>query len=140
MSNAGNTHTLATKAKISQKLTQYKIDDLIQHTQSYIEQIKQNPQTLPSIAQLSTIIGCNKTLLLEKSTNSPKLASLLQEIETLQETYLLDRGNSAKNPNFQIFLLKTKHNYKEQPNNLTQNNTFQISPDLLKTVLKEMNS
>ncbi|KKL07091.1 hypothetical protein LCGC14_2589470, partial [marine sediment metagenome] len=44
------------------------------------------------------------------------------------------------NPIFSMFLLKSKHQYHDQPKQLFQQNNFNITPELLQDALKLMHS
>jgi hypothetical protein len=66
---------------------------------------------------------------------------ICQFIAMMQEEYCITRGITQQaNPIFSMFLLKSKHNYKDSPQALTQNNYMNISPDVLKDALSLMQS
>lgn len=60
-------------------------------------------------------------------------------IQVKQEEYLLTRPFTEKaNVLMSMFLLKAKHHYQDEPKQLTQNNNFNISPDILADAIKLM--
>jgi hypothetical protein len=143
MSNKGNHHTRETKNKISlakTKLQGKELQTAIDKGLAYIEQLKNDDKQLPTLQGLALAMGINYTYLIELYASKPELTELMDHIKLLQEQFLLTRGVSSKsNPVFSMFLLKAKHNYQDKPQNLTQNNFVNISPDVLKDALKLMN-
>jgi len=63
----------------------------------------------------------------------------VEYIEMLQEQFAINEGFRGKASIFSMFLLKSKHNYHDSPQQLTQNNYMNISPDLLADALAIMN-
>lgn len=142
MSTKGKTQTKETREKIALSQTKLKGEALKQAINKgieYIEQLKQDEKQLPTLQGLALSMGINYTYLLELYATKPELTEIINHIKLLQEQFLLTRGVSSKsNPVFSIFLLKAKHNYQDKPQQLTQNNYLNISPDVLKDALKLM--
>ena len=135
----GTKHTDITRRKLSlqrQKLTN---TDQISAAQSYIDELKASPDQLPNKATLALRLGISKSRILEAIAKNPDLEPLIETIQTMQEEFLLTRGIANKtNPAITTLLLKSKHGYQETPPNLTQNNNFNISPDILRLALDRM--
>jgi hypothetical protein len=139
MSNKGNKLSNTTKNKIGLARQEVSKSHLIQSGKTYLAKLESNPQLLPTLSGYCLAANIHRSTLLEHSVNIPEVAAIVETIEALQEDYLLTNGIIGKaNPIFSIFLLKSKHQYKDQPQQLTQNNTFNISPDLLADALKLM--
>jgi len=139
LSNKGTKQTPQTKKLISEKNKELSIPQLIQLANEYINQLAINTKQLPTISGLAIYLKVNRTYLYELASNNPELADIMDNIELLQEEYCLTRGiTNQANPIFSMFLLKSKHNFKDNPQQLTQNNNFNISPDLLADALKLM--
>jgi hypothetical protein len=137
MSRKGTKQTEATKAKISLANTKHDIAILESQAIAYIENLK--PDTLPTLSGLCLAIAIDHRNINDFRMQSPKLDKLCAYIENLQEEYLINNGlHNRVNPGFAQFLLKTKHNYKENPTQLTQNNYTNISPDVLAEALTIM--
>lgn len=84
-------------------------------------------------------MACSR--LYELAQTWQEVADILEYISMMQEELALRGGLTNKtNPVFSMFLLKSKHGYIDQAQNLTQNNTFNISPDLLADALEIMRS
>lgn len=125
-------------------LAKTKIDKLalIDSGHDYIAQFTTPNMTTtrpPSIVGYCLAAGVSKSRLYELQSEIPELAAIIDHIEMLQEQFALDQGYNGKNSNFAAFILKSKSNYTDQPQHLTQNNNFNISPDLLHDALKLMN-
>lgn len=142
MSTKGKTQTKQTRDKIALSQTKLKgqaLQQAIDKGMDYINQLKQDQKQLPTLQGLALSMGINYTYLLELYATKPELTEIINHIKLLQEQFLLTRGVSSKsNPVFSMFLLKAKHNYQDKPQQLTQNNYLNISPDVLKDALKLM--
>jgi len=139
MSNKGVKHSPETKLLISDKKKKLSIPQLIQFSNEYINQLTINPKLLPTISGLAIYLKVNRTYLYELASNNPELADIMETIELLQEEYCLTRGiTNQANPIFSMFLLKSKHNFRDQPTNQVQNNYMNISPEVLQDALKLM--
>lgn len=141
MSSKGTTKSIATRQKISKTMTKYTKVYLRSKAREYIDHLNEHPEELPTLSGFCMFSGLHKGNLTEKRIEDPELNELLSQIETAQEHYCLVNGiTNAVSPGFAQFILKTKHDYKDQPTHLTQNNTMNISPDLLADALKLMSS
>lgn len=137
MARKGTKQSLATRQKQSLAHTKITESHLVKTGNEYIEQLKANPKQLPTLTGLCLATGIHNTNLIEFRNKFSKFDKIVNYIETLQEEYLLTNGITGKaNPVFSIFLLKSKHKYFDQPQNLTQNNNFNITPELLKSALQ----
>ena len=140
MSNKGNKLSVETKGKIALSNTKLTNKLLTKLFNDYINYLNENEKQLPSVVNFCVLSGINSTYLYELSLSNPQVTEILNNIRQLQENYCLSRGiTNQANPIFSMFLLKSKHDYKDNPQNLTQNNNFNISPDLLADALKLMN-
>ena len=139
MSNKGNKLDTITRGKISLLKTKHTKADLIKAGQSYLEHLEANPKELPTLAGFCLVAGVHPTNLRDYAVKYPEVDQVAQTIALLQEQYCLTNGiTNRANPIFSMFLLKAKHNFKDQPQHLEQNNTFNISPDLLADALAIM--
>lgn len=132
MSNKGIPQTAITKAKISlaNKKDYTKVYEKIAE---YINTLEND--TFPSIVSASLYAGISEKALLAhelRTTENSDIRILLDKIRDKQKEYLMTMGLKNKvNSNIAVLLLRSEHNVKEQPTSLTQNNTFNISPELL---------
>jgi len=139
MSSKGYKHTPEAKQAISDSLTTLTLDVLQTGADSYLQTLSKNDKKLPTLTGLALSMGIHIDKLTHYRTKYPELEKYIKLVETLQQEYALTRGiTNQANPIFSIFLLKTRHGYNDQPQQLTQNNTFNISPDLLSEALKIM--
>lgn len=142
MKSKTNALSTATRQKISLSKTKYKKSDLIDGGAKYIERVlnaKKGEKIIPSIVGLCLDIGISRSRLYELADKWQEVADILEYIKMMQEDTALQGGMTNRlNPIFSMFILKGKHGYRDQPQNLTQNNTFNISPDLLADALKLM--
>lgn len=99
----------------------------------YINELK--PTDFPSITDAAIYAGIseNRLVVYEQSTpDDSTIRGALAYIRDLQKSKLqlkgLDRTYDSK---ITTLLLKANHGLKEEPANLTQNNTFNVSPELL---------
>jgi hypothetical protein len=105
----------------------------------YIANLNNNPDTMPTLQGYCLEAGVSPSNLNDYRVKFPEVDQLCDTITLEQENFLLTRAiNNKSNPIFSMFLLKSKHGYHDQPQSLTQNNSFNISPDLLADALKLM--
>lgn len=141
MSTKGTQLTPATRRKISLTKQKFSKEHLIEAYDNFITHLQDNPKELPTLAGYCLLAGINRHTLLDYCGRYSEVQAITDHIELMQEHFALTRGISNQaNPIFSIFLLKTKHNYQDKPQQLTQNNNFNISSDVLKQALIEMNS
>ena len=139
MSTKGTHLSVATRSKISLLKTKHNKTDLIHAGKVYFERLSSNDKELPTLAGYCLEAGIHPTNLRDYAVKFPEVNQLAETIALLQEQYCLTRGiTNRANPIFSMFLLKAKHEFKDQPQKLEQNNTFNISPDLLADALDLM--
>lgn len=142
MSNTSKPHALTTRQKISLSKTKYTKPVLIEGATNYIERIlsqDKSDKLFPSIVGLCLEIGISRSRLYELADKWQEVADILEYIKMMQEETALQGGITNRlNPIFSMFILKGKHGYIDSPQQLTQNNTFNISPDLLADALQLM--
>ena len=143
MSTKGLTLSDETRAKISLSKTKHTKAGLIAGGMSYLASIiepeENKPVPIPSIVGLCLHAGISRSRLYELLPSMPEVADIVEYIEMLQEDYAIRMGFTSKNSIFSMFLLKSKHNYHDAPQQLTQNNYMNINPDLLADALRIMN-
>jgi hypothetical protein len=139
MTTKGLQHSPETKLKQSESHTQLIPSQLIEKAQEYLLSVQTNPKLLPTISGLALHLHINRQYLYEKAQEIPELSDIMEEVKLRQEEYALTRGISNQaNPVFAMFLLKSKHDYRDNPQQLTQNNYMNISPDVLADAMKLM--
>jgi hypothetical protein len=140
MSTKGTQLTTQTKQAISQAKTKITREHLLESANIYLERLASDNTELPTLQGYCLEANIHPTNIQDYALKYPEVNQVINKITMLQEQYLLTRGITSKaNPVFSIFLLKSKHNYLDTPQQLTQNNTFNISPDLLADALQIMN-
>jgi len=134
--------SVTTREKISLAKTKYTKDHLINAGVAYIDRIttaEPEDKLVPSIVGYCLEAGISRTRLWELSQQWDEVANIVEYIGMLQEELALSGGLTGRtNSVFSMFLLKSKHNYQDTQQQLTQNNTFNISPDLLADALAIM--
>lgn len=137
MSNRNIQQTNQTKFKIS--LANQKDHTLLhEKITEYIDKLQ--PQDFPSIVSACLYAQVSEKAVLSyelRTTENSEIRSLLDKIRMLQKEYLIKNGLANKiNSPLTLRLLSAEHNLNEKPQNLTQNNTFNISPELLAEALE----
>lgn len=139
MSTKGKQLSTTTRGKISLLKTKHTKADLMKAGERYFQHLEANPKELPTLAGYCLEAGIHPTNLRDYAVKFPEVDQVAQTLALLQEQYCLVNGITNKaNPIFSMFLLKAKHNFKDSPQQLTQNNSFNISPDLLADALQLM--
>ncbi len=132
MSYRNITTTPETKRKISIANTRDHTE-LYNRLEEYINNLQ--PNDVPLIVSASLYAGISEQALLNyelRTTEESRIRELLGKIRMLQKDYLIKNGLSNKiNSPLTMRLLSAEHNLNEKPQQLTQNNTFNISPELL---------
>ena len=132
MSNKGTHLSTISRYKIAQSKIKDRTE-LLKKINEYI--LKLTSDDFPSItsASLHASISEKALLALELRTEeNSDLRILLDVIRDKQKEYLMKNGLSRKTDSkLSIMLLKANHGLKEEPTNLTQNNSFNISPEIL---------
>lgn len=89
----------------------------------------------PLIVSASLHAGISEGALLKyeaRTTDNSIIRQLLAEIRDRQKQYLITMGLKGKTvPSLTLRLLETEHKLAPKPTNLTQNNNFNLSPELL---------
>lgn len=132
MSNSGTIRTEESKRKLSVSNTRDHTE-LYNRLEEYISNLKEND--CPLIVSASLYAGVSEQALLNhelRTTEESKLRELLNKIRMLQKDFLIRNGLANKiNGKLTGLLLSAEHGINEKPQQLTQNNTFNISPELL---------
>lgn len=130
-----------TREKIALANTDIKISDLITSADTYNAYLFSNPKELPTIQGFCLVAGISPSYLYQLAETNPEVADIIELIKVKQEQYCLTNGITGRaNPIFSMFLLKSKHRYHDSPQQLTQNNSFNVSPDILADAIKLMRS
>jgi hypothetical protein len=132
MSNKGMTQTAETRRKISLENTKDRTETY-KKIAEYIAQLKEND--FPSITKACIHARIRESELLShelRTGEDSEIRYMLDDIRQRQKEYLMMNGlNKTNDSRMTIFLLKANHNLKEEQPNLIQNNTFNVSPELL---------
>lgn len=132
MSNRSTPQNTQTRLKIS---LGNKKDYTILHDslEAYILQLK--PEDYPSVVSASLFANVSERAILSyelRTQEDSDIRVILEKIRMLQKKYLLENGLLNKiNGKLTGQLLSAEHGLNEKPQQLTQNNTFNISPELL---------
>lgn len=142
MTEATPQKTLTTREKISLSKTKYTKSYLMEKGAEYIDSIlnaKPEDKPVPSVVGFCLASGISRSRLYELANQWQEVADILEYLSMMQEELALRGGLTNKtNPIFSMFLLKSKHHYQDAPQTLTQNNTFNVSPELLSDALQLM--
>lgn len=142
MSTKGTELATTTREKISLSKTKYTKVYLIEKGEAYINSVLTPPEgktVIPSIVGYCLDAGISRSRLYELVAQWSEVADIVEYIEMLQEHFAIGEGFKGKASIFSMFLLKSKHGWRDQPQQLTQNNYMNISPDLLADALQIMN-
>lgn len=139
MSTKGTKMLPETREKISLAKTKITLQHLREKADTYHATLFMNDKLLPTLQGYCLVAGISPGYLYELSNEMPEVADIIEMIKVKQEKFLLENGITGKaNPIFSMFLLKSKHQYQDSPQQLTQNNNFNISPDILADAIKLM--
>lgn len=132
MPNIGKHHFFATKEKMSLAHTKDRTD-LENKIEEYISALVSDAfPSLTSAALHAGISEKNLNMIEFRSDENSKIRGLLEHIRDLQKQFILDKGIIGKTDSrYGVLFLKALHGLREEPNSLTQNNTFNISPEIL---------
>lgn len=136
---------MSTKGKELAPVTRYKIAvakqkdraKIIEKLREYISIITdpREKDLIPSLVSASLYAGISKKALLQwelTTAEDSEVREILDFIRDLEEKWLRENGLLGKTDSkLTGLLLKADHGLQEKPTQLTQNNTFNISPDLL---------
>ena len=139
MSTKGYKHTEITKQKIALANTEHSVQEFIEAWKRYEIKLHDNPKLLPNETRFCLEVGISETHILEYAAKFPEVRDILERLFDMQKAFCLENGITQQvNPIFAMFLLKAKHNFHDSPQQLTQNNYMNISPDVLKDALDLM--
>jgi hypothetical protein len=132
MSNKGMAHTLATRQKMSLSTTKDRtllLDTIVE----YIKSLQSSD--FPSITRCAIYCGLSEKTLLSYEMRSPEdseIRVLLDVIRDMAKASLMENGlKKAFDGKLTAFLLQANHGLKTEAPHLTQNNTFNVSPEIL---------
>lgn len=141
MSTKGKELTLDTRYKISVS-KQKNRTEIVQKLEEY-KVLLLDPgekELIPSIVSASLYAGISKKALLQwelTTAENSEVREILDFIRDLEEKYLRENGLLGKTDSkLTALILKADHGLQEKPPQLTQNNTFNISPELLADALE----
>ena len=141
MSTKGHKQTEITKYKISLANSEHTVKEFTDAWERYEVMLHDDPKLLPNETRYCLEVGVSETHILEYATKFPEVADILGHIFDLQKAFCIEKGiRQEVNPIFAMFLLKAKHNFRDSPQQLTQNNYMNISPDVLRDALTLMGS
>lgn len=136
MSTKGKELTMSTKYKISVSKTKDR-SKIVGKLREY-KTLLTDPEEkglIPSIVSASLYAGISKKSLLAweiTTADNSEVREILDFIRDLEEKYLREMGLLGKTDSkLTTLLLKADHGIQETPQQLTQNNTFNVSPDIL---------
>lgn len=138
MSNKNNPHTIEVRNKI--KLAkQENRKEVLGKIIEYCDKLEETKKP-PSIVSACLYAQIGKRALLRWEQDEPPEADirlLLEYIRMREEQYLRDGALlGIIDSKIATLLLKAEHGVNDMPTQLTQNNTFNISPELLSEALK----
>lgn len=136
---------MSTKGKELTTTTRYKIavakqkdrTKIVEKLQEYISILvdPKEKEVIPSLVSASLYAGISKKALLAwelTTAENSEVRQLLDFIRDIEEKYLRENGLLGKTDSkLTGLLLKADHGLIEKPQQLTQNNYLNISPDLL---------
>jgi len=132
MSTTGQTLSTLTKYKIGLANSKDRTE-LYARVNKYIEGLKDSD--FPMIVSASLHAGISEQALLNHealTAENSEIRVLLNHIRDKQKEYLVKKGLLKEiDGRLTGLLLKADHGLKEEPTNLTQNNTFNVSPEIL---------
>jgi hypothetical protein len=136
MSTKGHELEYTTKYKISVLKTKDRTETLVKLRE--YKSIITDPNerdVIPSLVSASLYAGISKKALLQwelTTAENSEVREILDFIRDCEEHYLRVNGLLGKiDGKLTALILKADHNLQEKPTQLTQNNTFNVSPELL---------
>lgn len=142
--------TMSTKGKELTTTTRYKIavaktkdrTETLEKLRGYISLLNDPKEKtlIPSIVSASLYAGISKKALLAwelTTAENSEVREILDFIRDLEEKWLRENGLlGLTDSKLTGLLLKADHGLQEKPTQLTQNNTFNVSPELLAEALE----
>ena len=137
MSTKGQQLSAETKHKISIAKTEHLLEEFTHAWDRYELKLREDPKKLPTIVGYCLEVGIPQQNILQYCAKYTEVSDIVNTIVDLQEVFCLENGiRQTVNPIFSMFLLKSKHKYQDSPQQLTQNNYMNISPDVLADALR----
>jgi hypothetical protein len=136
MSTKGKELSITTKYKIS-VAKQKDRREIVSKLKQYADMLLDPKETalIPSIVSASLFAGISKKALLAwelTTADNSEVRAVLDFVRDMEEKFLRENGLLGKTDSkLTTVLLKAEHGIKEEPTQLTQNNTFNVSPELL---------
>lgn len=134
MSKKGIPQSLATRQKISIE-KQKDRTKILKSLEEYIFNLlnDKDGREIPSIVSASLHAGISKKALLAwelTTAENSEVRQLLDFIRDLEEQFLRNKSLKGKiSGRMASLFLKSEHGMQEKASNLTQNNTFNVSPN-----------
>ena len=135
-------HQLATTTKFKIAIANRKDRaELHNSLAEFIYKAQQNPKRYrPSILNAAIFSNISESALLHYEARSPEnseIRQLLAHIRDLSKQNLIENGLTGKfNSNLTTRLLEANHGLAAQPQNLSQTNIYNVSPDILADAIK----
>lgn len=136
MSNKGIEQTSITKYKISDALQDNRkkiLPKLLEYKKLLTD--PEEKTIIPSIVSASLYAGISKKALIAwelTTAENSEVRQILDFIRDVEEKYLRENGLlGVTDSKLTTLLLKAEHGVQDQPQQLTQNNTFNVSPEIL---------
>ena len=145
MSNKGISQTFITRYKISASLQKNRtkvIEKLKEYKLHLVESFenKEVASIIPSLVGAALYAGISKRALLSwelTTAEDSELRQILDFIRDTEELYLREKGLlGMTDSKLTTLILEAEHGLKKQPTQLTQNNNFNISPEILAEALE----
>jgi UDP-N-acetylenolpyruvoylglucosamine reductase len=133
MSTKGKTLSQTAKTNISLAKSSHTAKSLSEVAMQYLNTLENDPKRLPTLSGYALAAGIGSRALQNYRMKFEEVDHICEYIETLQEEHALTTISPLSQ-----FLLKSKHGYRDQPQQLTQNNYSNISPEVLVEALKLM--
>jgi hypothetical protein len=132
MSTKGLNQSIEVRKKISIANTKDRTV-LHQKIKEYIEKLI--PEDYPSLTACAIYCGISEKMLLAyelRTQEDSEIRIMLDQIRDIQKQNLMKNGLfKSYDSGLSKFLLTSNHGMRENPTSLTQNNTFNVSPEIL---------
>lgn len=137
MSTKGLNQSIEVRRKISLANTKDRTK-LHLKVKEYIKNL--TPEDFPSITGCAIFCGVSEKMLLAyelRTDEDSEIRIMLDQIRDIQKQNIMKNGLfKSYDSGLSKFLLVSNHDMKENPTNLTQNNTFNVSPEILAEALE----
>lgn len=141
MSTKGKELTTTTKYKISVAKTKDRTE-IVEKLRGYVNILidPEEKNQIPSIVSASLYAGISKKALLAwelTTAENSEVREILDFIRDCEEKFLRENGLlGMTDSKITSMILKAEHGLEEKPQNLTQNNNFNVSADILAEALE----